>query len=156
MKKIYITLIFFVLSINFTFAQQKKMADDVNTLSQAIYSILYYYVDTVDSEKLTETAITAMLKNLDPHSTYIPPAEVQAANEGIQGSFEGVGIQYQMLHDTLYVTQTIDGAPAEKVGLLPGDRIIQVDTTGIAGNKTTTKQLATLLRGPKGTQIAVL
>ncbi len=88
--------------------------------------------------------------------TGVPTCALPISNEGIQGSFEGVGIQYQMLQDTLYVNQTIDGAPSEKVGIQPGDRIIKVDTTIIAGNKTSTKNIAKLLRGPKGTTVDVL
>ncbi len=113
------------------------------------------YVDSINSEKLTETAITAVLKELDPHSSYIPKKEAERANEALKGSFEGIGIQFQMLEDTLVVIQTVSGCPAEKVGVLPGDRIISVNDEVIAGVKKQNSDIIKLLRGPKDSEVTV-
>jgi len=101
---------------------------------------------------MVETAIVSMLKELDPHSSYIPKSEVDRVNEPLEGSFEGVGIQFQLLEDTLLVVQTIAGCPAEKVGVLPGDRIIYIGDELIAGVKMQNSDITKRLRGPKGTR----
>lgn len=124
-------------------------------LHQAVGAINALYVDTVDQEKLVATAIEGMLKELDPHSTYIPQKEVQRANEVIDGSFEGIGIQFQMLNDTLFVVQTISGCPAQKVGILPSDRFISVNEEPIAGVKMPNSEIMKRLRGPAGTTVSV-
>jgi carboxyl-terminal processing protease len=85
------------------------------------------YVDPVNAKKLTETAIVAMLEELDPHSTYIPAEEAQEAQSQINGSFVGIGIRFQIVKDTLMVVATIPGGPSEKLGLLAGDQIVAVD-----------------------------
>ena len=156
MKRFGLVTLLLCVSAVTLFAQRSKTSDNAYKLNQVLYYIANSYVDTVNTSEITEAAIVAMLKKLDPHSSYIPAEEVSAANEPIQGNFEGVGIQYQMFNDTLLVNQTIPGAPAEKVGILPGDRIIQVDTTNIAGVKITTKEIAKRLRGPKGSKVKVL
>ena len=124
-------------------------------LHQAVGAINALYVDTVDQEKLVAIAIEGMLKELDPHSTYIPQKEVQRANEVIDGSFEGIGIQFQMLNDTLFVVQTISGCPAQKVGILPSDRFISVNEEPIAGVKMPNSEIMKRLRGPAGTTVSV-
>ena len=96
------------------------------------------YVDSVDSKKLCEDGIRAMLEKLDPHSTYATPKEVKAMNEPLQGNFDGIGVQFNMYHDTLVIIQTITNGPSEKVGILAGDRIITVNDTAIAGVKMST------------------
>ncbi|MCE5332072.1 MAG: S41 family peptidase [Bacteroidales bacterium] len=128
--------------------QQKK-------LSNAISAITNLYVDTINDKKMVETAIESMLKELDPHSSYIPKSEVDRVNEPLEGSFEGVGIQFQLLEDTLLVVQTIAGCPAEKVGVLPGDRIIYIGDELIAGVKMQNSDITARLRGPKGTEVTV-
>lgn len=124
-------------------------------LSNAISAISGLYVDTVNDKKLVESAIEAMLKDLDPHSSYISKEEVERVNEPLEGSFEGVGIQFQILEDTLLVVQTIAGAPAEKVGVLAGDRIIYIKDELIAGVKMQNSDIMKRLRGPKGTEVSV-
>lgn len=124
-------------------------------LSSAISAISGLYVDTVNDKKLVESAIEAMLKDLDPHSSYISKEEVERVNEPLEGSFEGVGIQFQLLEDTLLVVQTIAGAPAEKVGVLAGDRIIYIKDELIAGVKMQNSDIMKRLRGPKGTEVIV-
>jgi carboxyl-terminal processing protease len=118
-------------------------------------AISAHYVDTVNSVQLTEAAIVAMLKALDPHSQYIPKREVERVNEPLEGSFDGIGIQFQMFEDTLLVVQTIAGCPAEKVGMLPGDRIIYIENDLIAGVKKHNSDIMKSLRGQRGTEVTV-
>lgn len=142
----FLTSALFAQSISST--QQRKL---INALT-AISSL---YVDSINDKKLVETALVAMLKDLDPHSSYIPKEEVERVNEPLEGSFEGVGIQFQLLEDTLLVAQTIAGCPAEKVGILPGDRIIFIGKELIAGVKMQNSDIMKRLRGPKGTEVNV-
>lgn len=113
------------------------------------------YVDSVDSKKLCEDGIRAMLEKLDPHSTYATPKEVKAMNEPLQGNFDGIGVQFNMYHDTLVIIQTITNGPSEKVGILAGDRIITVNDTAIAGLKMSREDIMKRLRGPKGTKVVL-
>ena len=113
------------------------------------------YVDSVDSKKLCEDGIRAMLEKLDPHSTYATPKEVKAMNEPLQGNFDGIGVQFNMYHDTLVIIQTITNGPSEKVGILAGDRIITVNDTAIAGVKMSREDIMKRLRGPKGTKVVL-
>lgn len=124
-------------------------------ISNAISAISGLYVDTINDKKLVETAIEAMLKQLDPHSSYISKEEVDRVNEPLEGSFEGVGIQFQLLEDTLVVVQTIAGGPSEKVGVQAGDRIIYINDELIAGVKMQNSGVMKRLRGPKGTEVIV-
>ena len=121
----------------------------------ALASILRFYVDTVNSDKVAEDAITGMLEKLDPHSAYLTAEEVKESNEPLQGNFDGIGIQFNMLTDTLYVIQVIADGPSEKVGIQAGDRIIFVDDTLIAGVKMKNTDIMSKLRGPKGTIVNV-
>jgi carboxyl-terminal processing protease len=112
-----------------------------------------YYVDTTNIDALTETAIVEVLRNLDPHSVYISKEEVKKMEEPLQGNFEGVGISFNVLHDTLLVVTTIPGGPSEKVGLRAGDRILTVDKKNIAGVGLKNAQVYDYLRGKKGTRV---
>ncbi|MDE6371243.1 MAG: S41 family peptidase, partial [Duncaniella sp.] len=109
-----------------------------------------YYVDPIDTTKVVEEAIRAMLKTLDPHSTYSDAAETKELTEPLQGNFSGIGIRFQMDHDTLYVVETIAGGPCEKVGIVPGDRILACNDTVISGVKMPNAEILKVLRGPKG------
>ena len=111
------------------------------------------YVDSVDENKLVEDAIRGMLEKLDPHSTYSTPKEVKEMNEPLQGNFEGIGVQFNMVEDTLLVIQTVSGGPSEKMGILAGDRIVSVNDTAIAGVKMSKEEIMKRLRGPKGTKV---
>ena len=121
-------------------------------LHMAEMAITNLYVDTVDENKLVEDAIRGMLDKLDPHSTYSTAKEVKAMNESLEGSFEGIGVQFNMMEDSLVVIQTITNGPSEKVGILPGDRIVEVNDTAIAGVKMSKEEIMRRLRGPKGTK----
>ncbi|MFO8002575.1 MAG: S41 family peptidase [Marinilabilia sp.] len=112
-----------------------------------------FYVDSVDADKVAEEAIKAMLEELDPHSVYIPAEEVEAMNEPLDGNFEGVGIEFMILEDTLNVVSTIPGGPSEKVGLMAGDQILEIDGENVAGVSLSNSDVFDLLRGPKGTEV---
>lgn len=113
------------------------------------------YVDNVDEEKIVENAVRGILENLDPHSSYSTKEETTSSQETMQGSFSGIGIQFNMQKDTLYVVQTIAGGPSEKVGILPGDRFIAVDDSIITGRKLKNTDIMKRLRGPKGTKVNI-
>lgn len=121
----------------------------------AIAAVENLYVDNLDEGKLAENAIIGFLEKLDPHSNYMTAEEVKEMNEPLQGNFDGIGIQFNMLTDTLYVVQVIPGGPSEKVGILAGDRILQVNDTLIAGVKMKNTDVMSRLRGPKGTAVNV-
>lgn len=111
------------------------------------------YVDSVDEQKLVEDGIRGMLEKLDPHSSYTTAKETRQMNESLQGSFEGVGIQFNVSQDTLMVIQPTLGGPSEKVGIMAGDRIVAVNDTAIAGVKMAREEMMRRLRGPKGTKV---
>jgi carboxyl-terminal processing protease len=112
-----------------------------------------YYVDSVNVEKLTEKAIVSVLSELDPHSVYMSKDEVDKMNEPLVGNFEGIGISFNIFKDTLLVLSTISGGPSEKVGLMAGDRIVEVDNKNIAGTGLKNSDVYDLLRGDKGTKV---
>lgn len=114
-----------------------------------------YYVEDVNSDTMIQEAIIAMLKTLDPHSAYSTPAETQELNQPLEGKFSGIGIQFNMLEDTVYVIQTTPGGPSEKMGIRPGDRIVSANDTVIAGKKLANSDIIKVLRGPKGSIVNV-
>ena len=124
-------------------------------LSIAELSVTNLYVDSVDENKLVEDAIRGMLEKLDPHSTYSTPKEVKQMNEPLQGNFEGIGVQFNMVEDTLLVIQPVTNGPSEKAGILAGDRIVSVNDTAIAGVKMAKEEIMRRLRGPKGTHVSL-
>lgn len=113
------------------------------------------YVDPVDFDSLVELTIPELLQNLDPHSVYIPADKRVAANRDLEGSFYGIGIQFQMLSDTLYIVEVINGGAAEEAGMQAGDKIIEVDGEVIAGKGTSTEDIYGMLRGAEGTKVTV-
>lgn len=113
------------------------------------------YVEVPDMDKMGEVAIAAMLKALDPHSVYIPAKDVQRANEGLQGNFEGVGISFQIVADTIVVTEVIAGGPSEKVGIMAGDRLLRVDGRPATGDTIHNDFVYRNLRGKKGTEVVL-
>ena len=124
-------------------------------LQMAELAITNLYVDSVDEQKLVEDAIRGMIEKLDPHSSYSTPKEVKMMNESLQGSFEGIGVQFNMADDTLLVIQPVMGGPSEKAGILAGDRIVNVNDTAIAGVKMSRDDIMRRLRGPKGTKVRI-
>lgn len=122
-------------------------------LQLAEFAINNLYVDKVNEDKLVEEAIIAMLAQLDPHSVYSDAEEVKKMNEPLKGNFEGIGVQFNMVEDTLFVIQPVSNGPSEKVGILAGDRIISVNDSAIAGVKMSTEEIMSRLRGPKGSTV---
>ncbi len=136
-------------------ADRVEMEQAGMKLSQFFFYLDNLYVDTVDLGELAEKAIVKVLEELDPHSAYIAAEDVAEMNQGIQGNFEGIGISYQFIKDTVVVNQTIAGCPAEKVGMLPGDRLTHVDTVCIAGVGKKQSEIPKLIRGEKGSKVKV-
>lgn len=122
-----------------------------NNLNMLLHVIEQQYVDTVDSKKLTDNAMASILKELDPHSAYIPAEDLESVNEELEGSFSGIGIQFNLLNDTINVVDVISGGPSERNGILPGDRIITVDDSLFVGKTITNEKVMKHLRGEKGT-----
>ena len=122
-------------------------------LQMAEMAISRLYVDTVNEQNLVENGIRGMLEKLDPHSSYTTARETKAMTESLNGSFEGIGVQFNMQEDTLIVIQTITNGPSEKVGIQAGDRIVAVNDTAIAGVKMSKEEIMKRLRGPKGTRV---
>ena len=125
--------------------------DEKLRLSAAI--IQSYYVEEVDADTIVSEAIIAMLRTLDPHSAYSGPDETKELNQPLEGKFSGIGIQFNMVEDTVYVIQTTQGGPSEKAGIRPGDRIISANDTVIAGKKLQNSGIIKVLRGPKGSVV---
>ena len=133
----------------------RESQSPLQKLMNAQFAINTFYVDTVNEDKLVEDAIRGMLEQLDPHSSYTDPKETKELEEPLQGEFSGIGVQFNMKDDTLYVIQTIAGGPSERVGILAGDRIVTVNDTAIAGVKMSRNVIMKKLRGPKGTKVTV-
>lgn len=134
-------------------AQAQDVQANMMKYGRLLQLIESNYVDTTDIDDLTEKAVVEVLKQLDPHSVYISKEEVEKMNEPLQGSFEGIGISFNILKDTLLVVATIPGGPSEKVGLQAGDRIMQVDNKDIAGIGLENSDVFEMLRGDKGTVV---
>lgn len=113
------------------------------------------YVDSVNSQEIVEKSIPGILENLDPHSTYIPAREMQGVEEEMQGNFSGIGVQFSIQSDTIMIVDVISGGPSSKLGILAGDRIVQVNDTVVAGTGIQNEQVLKLLRGKKGTRVKV-
>ncbi len=146
----FLILVFILLS-----SQSQAQMQSARKLDALMQMISYAYVDTVNEEQLTEEAIRAILKKLDPHSVYIPAKELKDMNEPLVGNFEGVGIQFNIFEDTIMVTQTIPGGPSEKLGIRAGDRIVTIDKENVASIKITNSDVMKKLRGAKGTKVTV-
>ena len=136
-------------------AKQAQNLDPSRKLLFVKQIIDTYYVDSVPEGKMVDDAIVAMLKTLDPHSSYSDPKETKDLTEPLQGNFSGIGIQFRMINDTLYVAQTIAGGPSERVGIRAADRILSANDTTISGVKMANSDVMKLLRGPKGTEVNV-
>ncbi|MCK5572337.1 MAG: PDZ domain-containing protein, partial [Bacteroidetes bacterium] len=120
-----------------------------------VLNITYkYYVENVDTQKLTEAAINGVLGELDPHSVYIPKEQLGRVNEQFQGEFEGIGIEFQVLNDTLLVVSPIAGGPSEALGIQSGDKIVRINDTSAIG--ITQRGVQQKLRGPQGTKVTVI
>ncbi|MFT7345144.1 MAG: carboxyl-terminal processing protease [Lentimonas sp.] len=143
-----------LIGVGFANAQSNPHKNAIK-FGEVIGYISQMYVDSVNDTEITEKAIVNMLSELDPHSSYIPPDDVDDANERINGSFVGIGIRFQILKDTLLVVQPISNGPSEKVGLLPGDKIIEIEDVLVAGVGLKNSQVREKLLGEKGTKVRV-
>jgi carboxyl-terminal processing protease len=136
-----------------------QMPVKVFTRQDKLSSILDFiennYVDSVDLDSIGETIIPTLLEELDPHSIYIPPRDLQEVNETLRGNFDGIGVQFNMQNDTILVIQTVKGGPSEKAGLLAGDRIISVDGIPVAGVKMPEDSIVRRLRGERNSEVKV-
>lgn len=140
--------------------RQPQMAPQATSIDAELQKLLVaegaisaLYVEDVDEKKIVEKAIKGMLEELDPHSTYLTPEENDKSNETLTGSFEGIGVQFNMVEDTLFIVQPIPDGPSERVGIMAGDRIVTVNDTAIAGVKMSQEAIMKRLRGPKGTKV---
>lgn len=156
MRKIilaFITCFLFLTNYQILNGQQGDLNSQITKFSQALFYINNYYLDTVNNEMLAEEAVKKIISLLDPHSSYISAKDVKAMNEPLEGNFEGVGIEFAIIRDTLTVAATISGGPSERVGLRGGDKIIAIDNVNIASTGLTNQQVYGYLRGPKGTKV---
>ena len=155
MNKIFASCILCLAAVSAHGQFRINSGDDspIRKLQFAEIAISNLYVDSVDEKKLVEDAIRGMLDKLDPHSSYMTPKEVKDANEPLNGNFEGIGVQFNMIEDTLLVIQPVTNGPSEKVGIIAGDRIVSVNDSAIAGVKMSKEEIMKRLRGPKGTKV---
>ena len=158
MRTKIIALLFVVTAGCLSLTAQNRGGGDVDIdllrkLQYAQLAITNLYVDSVDQNKLVEDAIVGMLEKLDPHSSYTNAQETKKLNEPLEGNFEGIGVQFNILEDTLVVIQPTAKGPSEKAGILAGDRIVSVDGQPIAGVKMDRDSIMNRLRGPKGTKV---
>lgn len=156
-KNILCTFLLCIGCLTIVFAQNpnKNYQPNKTKMDQLINSINMMYVDSIDFDPLMDKAIVAMLKELDPHTAYIPKKDVQAMNEPLIGSFDGIGVTFQLIKDTINVMEVIINGPSEKVGLLAGDKIVKVDDTIAYGEKITNDWVRKHLRGAKGSKVKV-
>lgn len=133
----------------------KTTYGDWRKLNLVLQKVDEMYVDTVDHKSVTDAAITAALSKLDPHSSYLPPVELEESETELQGNFDGIGIQFNVPNDTAIVLEVIPGGPSEKIGLQPGDRLLEVDGKGIAGVKFPQDSMVRRMKGPAGTKVQV-
>lgn len=141
------------------FGQNPLLEPDFRQSAEKFTALLYHldqnYVDSVDTDELVEKAIVKILAELDPHSVYIPAKDVKKANEGLEGNFEGIGIQFNILKDTITVVSPIAGGPSEKLGIMAGDKIVSIEGENVAGVGITNNDVASKLRGDKDTKVSV-
>lgn len=152
MKKSALAILLCIVTIALAGANDEA---SLKKLFNTHFAIENFYVDTVDMDKLVESAIVGMLEKLDPHSAYTDVKETKDLTEPLQGEFSGIGVQFNMKQDTLYIIQTIPGGPSERVGIIAGDRIVTVNDSTIAGVKMKNSDIMKRLRGPKGTKVTV-
>lgn len=126
--------------------------EKINSLLEYIQ---YQYVDTINKKDLVEKTVTSLLQSLDPHSSYIPAAEYDVANEQLEGNFDGIGVEFNIIKDTIRVITPIQGGPSEKIGIRAGDKIIKVEDSVVAGIGITNKRVFDKLRGKSGSIVKV-
>lgn len=155
MNKITFITLFAVLQLLLVDTSKAQNAQQINT--QKMAAVLYYidnfYVDSANTSKIVEDAIIAALKELDPHSAYISKTDVEKANEPLIGSFDGIGVTFQLINDTITVISPIPDGPSDKVGIIAGDKIVYIDDEPSFGKKVDNEYVQKHLRGPKGSRV---
>ena len=151
-KTLSVAIILVYWSIN-QYVSGQVLTNETIKFGRTLNLIEDYYVDSTNLSKITEKVIIDMLRDLDPHSTYISAEDVKEANQPLLGNFEGIGISFNLLHDTIIVIEPIPGGPSEKVGLLAGDRIVTINGEKVSGIRITTTGVRNRLMGPKGTVV---
>ena len=124
-------------------------------LNEVLSYVNYYYVDPVDESGITEAILPKLLSQLDPHTVYIPQEDVEVTNSELEGSFSGIGVQFNIQNDTVMIVDVIAGGPSEKVGLQPGDRIVEVADSNFTGKGINNNKVLKTLRGEKGSQVKI-
>ena len=156
MKRFYFSLFLTLFCLLPVQGQNRdRMLRHADKIARALYFIDRNYVDTLDMDMAVDAMMEGLFNRLDPHSMYIPRERMNELNEPLDGSFEGVGIEYSMVFDTLTIQSVVTGGPAESVGLRPGDKIVAIDGVNMAGVGKTTKDIQGGLRGPKGSIVNV-
>ncbi len=156
MIKKYIYVVLLVIASQCSVLRAQGITQETFKIGKTLALLEAIYVDSVNIGSITEQMIINTLKNLDPHSVYIPAKDVQAENEPLQGNFEGVGIQFNLLNDTILIISPTAGGPSERVGIQPGDRIITIDGEKVTGVGMNSAGVQKRLRGPKGTTVTIL
>jgi len=149
------TIIGLSLTTKFSTAQDDNQRETMQKFSTALQIINFAYVDSVDTPELVEDAIIAMLKDLDPHSAYISKEDVERVNEPLEGSFEGIGVTFQLFNDTILVVAPVPDGPSDRLGIIAGDKIVKIDGEAATGEKIDNKYVMDRLRGEKGTIVQV-
>jgi len=153
MKRITLAVLLLFTSFSLWAQIDSTLWRNTEKVARTLYYIQKHYVDTVDIDQITDEVIDGIVKKLDPHSNYIPQQKVAATNEPLEGAFEGVGVEFAIIADTLTVQAVIPGGPCEAAGILPGDKIVKVDDENIAGIGLTNEGVRSRLRGPKGSKV---
>lgn len=153
MKKILILLL--SMPGMLVFGQTESEIAPIEKLNALLFHLQRSYVEDVNTEELVDNAIISILEDLDPHSMYIPADELQAMNEPLEGNFEGIGIQFNIMKDTILVVSPISGGPSERLGILSGDRIVQIEGEVVAGVGIKNSDVMKKLKGPKGTLVNI-
>ena len=135
---------------------KSDLLSSLNKFREILSYVDNNYVDEVETEALVESAIGTMLEELDPHTVYIPKEDREISDAQLQGNFDGIGIEYNIFRDTIYVVAPLSGGPSEKLGILSGDKIIKVDEENVAGIGIRNKGVLDRLRGPKGSTVTVM
>ncbi|WP_420576228.1 S41 family peptidase [Ekhidna sp.] len=138
-----------------TSATTSNFMNSLNKFRQVLTHIENDYVDEVDSEELVESAISSMLEELDPHTSYIPAKELELIQSRLEGNYEGIGVEFNIFKDTIHVVSPLSGGPSEKLGIRAGDKIIKVDGKNVAGIGMTNQKVVEMLRGPGGSEVTV-
>ncbi|QZT38612.1 S41 family peptidase [Halosquirtibacter xylanolyticus] len=155
-KLLLVFISVFMYSCSYAQTEDKSLRAQAVKYARVLSFLEEYYVDSVDLEQVTTSAIKKVLSDLDPHSSYVSAEEVEKMTEMLEGSFEGIGISFNISNDTLVVMSTISGGPSEQVGIHAGDKILMVDGENIAGVGLTNSKVVEVLRGSKGTKVVLM